>query len=628
MEKVFLWYKFRSTFNEVEVSMIKVTIIGAGSVVFTKNLTGDILSYPEFKNAHFTYVDIDEERLKVGVGLCRRIAKGLGANPVIEGTMDQRKAIEGADFVITTVQVGGFNSTLVDFDIPRKYGLPFTIADTTGPGGMFRALRTYPFFKKLVQDMEELCPKATLLNYSNPMSMNMLGVERSGSIRSVGLCHSVQGTLNQLMRYIDVPVEEVNFTCAGVNHMAFYLNIEHKGKDLYPALFKAMDDPKVYNTNKVRFELMRRLGYFITESSEHNAEYCSFFIPHGEDVIREYDIPIDEYLRRCDGIVDSYEKLRETCQLDEPLEHHKSHEYGSTIIHSIATNTPSVVYGNMVNNGCISNIPNSAIVEAPTLVDGNGCQFTTVGELPPQLLGYVMPHVIQHELYVRAVQEERLDYVYQACMNDPLTSAMLTMDQIVAMCDEMIASHGADLPKLDKSPRGVPSSGIDFKAVTPEELRERWEKRKPTDNDVIMREWKCTGVLSQSDLPLEQKVAEMTKNDQVEVQGQVIELENIGATIQGFMSTTRKCEGEMFALAELESVHQRETTLSLGCTDDVTVYLNGEEVLNFKGQRDYEPAQDKVEVILQEGWNTILVKTKSSTAAQAGFSVTVLKADF
>ena len=326
-------------------------MIGAGSVVFSKNLTGDILSFPEFKNATLSYMDIDKDRLEVGAALCRKEAKALEANPKIEATLDRREALRGADFVINMVQIGGFDSTLVDFEIPRKYGLKFTIADTTGPGGFFRALRTYPMLSGLCRDMQEVCPKATLLNYSNPMSMNMQTITRTSGVRSVGLCHSVQGTFERLMKYIGEKPEEVAFICAGINHMAFYLRLEKNGVDLYPRLFASMDDPANRDSNKVRFELMRRLGYFITESSEHNAEYCPYFIPRGQATIDRFSVPIDEYLRRCDGIVDEFERMKAFAKTDEPMDVKRSKEYGSLIIHSMVTGTPRVVYGNMPNRG-------------------------------------------------------------------------------------------------------------------------------------------------------------------------------------------------------------------------------------------------------------------------------------
>ena len=460
--------------------MIKVAMIGAGSVVFSKNLTGDILGYPEFKNATFSYMDIDKERLEVGGNLCRKVGQALGANPKIETTLERKDALRGADFVINMVQIGGFDSTLVDFEIPRKYGLNFTIADTTGPGGLFRALRTYPMLSGLTRDMESVCPKAVLLNYSNPMSMNMQTITRTtgaGGIQAVGLCHSVQGTLNQLMHYIKEDPAQISFVCAGINHMAFYLKLEKNGADLYPRLFEAMNQPEVYNSNRVRFELMKRLGHFVTESSEHSAEYCPYFIPHGKEMVKRFDVPIDEYLRRCDSIVHEFERMKEFSKSSEKMDVHRSHEYGSTIIHSIVTGKPSVVYGNMPNKGAISNLPPTAIAEVPTLVDRAGLQFTTVGELPAQLVGYMQPHITQHELFIRAAQEGRRDHAYQAAMFDPLTAATLTLDQIVEMCDELIAGHGDALPKLEKKSL-VPGSGKNYGTVNPKDLRASWDAQE------------------------------------------------------------------------------------------------------------------------------------------------------
>jgi alpha-galactosidase len=457
--------------------VIKVAMIGAGSVVFSRNLTGDILSYPEFRDATLSYMDIDDDRLEVGVNLCRKVAEALGANPKIEGTRDRRQALKGADFVINMVQIGGFDSTLVDFEIPRKYGLRFTIADTTGPGGLFRALRTYPMLAGLCREMTDLCPDALLLNYSNPMSMNMQTISRTSGVRAVGLCHSVQGTFDQLMRYIGEKAEKVAFICAGINHMAFYLKLEKDGADLYPRLFEAVKDPKIFSQNAVRFELMKRLGYFVTESSEHNAEYNPFFIPHGTEMVQRFAVPLDEYPRRCDGIIDEFQRMKTASRAAEPMEVHRSHEYGSTIIHSMTTGKASVVYGNMPNRGAITNLPADAIAEAPTLVDRNGPQLTTVGELPPQLVGYIQPHVTQHELFIRAATQGRRDHVYQAAMFDPLTAAALPLDKIVEMCDELIAAHGDMLPKFPAKTL-VPTSGKKFGSADFKTFRQSWENVK------------------------------------------------------------------------------------------------------------------------------------------------------
>ncbi|MDB5292956.1 MAG: family 4 glycosyl hydrolase, alpha-galactosidase/6-phospho-beta-glucosidase [Phycisphaerales bacterium] len=458
-------------------------MIGAGSVVFSKNLTADILGCPEFRGATFSYMDVDRERLEVGAALCRKAALTLGAAPRIESTLDLREALSGADFVINMVQVGGFDSTLVDFEIPRKYGLRFTIADTTGPGGMFRALRTFPVLSALCREMEALCPRATLLNYSNPMSMNMLTITRTSGVRAVGLCHSVQGTLDQLMGYLGEKPEEIAFVCAGINHMAFYLRLEKNGQDLYPRLFEAMRDEKIYRTNQVRFELMRRLGYFVTESSEHNAEYSAHFIPHGHGQVEAFAVPMDEYLRRCDKNVGEFERMKALSRNDEPMEIRRSPEYGSTIIHAMATGKPTVVYGNMPNRGAIANLPPDAIAEAPTLVDRAGLRLTAVGELPPQLVGYMQPHVVQHELFIRAAMEGRRDHVYQAAMLDPLTAATMPPDRIVEMCDELIAAHGHTrdggfLPELDAKKTLVPTSGKTFGMVNLHDLRASWDAAK------------------------------------------------------------------------------------------------------------------------------------------------------
>jgi len=603
--------------------MIKVDDRRAGSVVFSKNLTGDILSFPEFKNATLTYMDIDQERLDVGANLCRKVAKALGANPTIEATTDRRKAVEGADFVINMVQIGGFDSTLVDFEIPRKYGLNFTIADTTGPGGLFRALRTYPMLSGLCQDMEELCPNAVLLNYSNPMSMNMQTITRTSGVKAVGLCHSVQGTFNQLMGYIGEDPSKVAFQCAGINHMAFYLKMQKDGVDLYPRLFEAMDNPEVYKSNKVRFEMMRRLGYFITESSEHNAEYSPWFIPRGKAVIDKYDIPIDEYLYRCDGIVDEFERMKTFSVSDDPITVHKSHEYGSTIIHSIVTGTPSVVYGNMPNGGAISNLPANAIAEVPTLVDRAGLQFTTVGELPAQLVAYMQPHVAQHELFIQAAMKGRRDHVYQAAMFDPLTAATLTLDQIVDMCDELIAGHGDFLPKLD-APTLVPTSGKTFGAVDPKDLRKSWDAAQTRAHADAIADWHVVGPFKS---PVDGKVAldmptpvdeAITANGAIDLtatygkNGTSREWKKVTAGKRGAIDLGAAVGQVEYAVAfgytEVESIHARETVLKVSSDDGIKIWLNGKIVHENEVMRGLNAGADEVPVRLEAGVNRLVVK--------------------
>jgi len=618
-------------------------MIGAGSVVFSKNLTGDILSYPEFKDATFSYMDIDAERLQVGADLCRKLAKTLGTNPKIEATLNQKEALRGADFVINMVQIGGFNSTLVDFEIPRKYGLNFTIADTTGPGGFFRALRTFPMLSSLVRDMEEVCPDAVLLNYSNPMSMNMQTITRTSGIAAVGLCHSVQGTFQQLMGYIHENPSDMSYICAGINHMAFYLSIKKNGVDQYPRLFEAMERAEVYSTNKVRFELMRRLGYFITESSEHNAEYSPFFIPHGQKIIDEFDIPIDEYLRRCDGIVDEFERMKVFSKNDEPMEVHKSEEYGSTIIHSIVTGKPSVVYGNMPNKGAISNLPANAIAEVPTLVDRAGLQFTTVGELPVELLAYMQPHVTQHELFIQAALTGRRDHVYQAAMYDPLTAATLTTDKIVEMCDELIAAHGDLLPRLD-APTRVPTSGKVFPPVEPKDLRASWDAAQKKKSEDAIRTWQIIGPFA-SDTP---GVITLDQTTEVEDdfvtnggsinfsasyvnEGKKRTWKEAEASPTGFVDLEQELGSAEFVLGyaytEIESIHARETVLKCGSDDGIKIWINGKVVHSRDVTRGHVPGSDSKNIYLAAGINKILVKI-SNYKGGWGFSVAVPKANF
>jgi alpha-galactosidase len=612
--------------------MIKVAMIGAGSVVFSKNLTGDILSYPEFKEATFSYMDIDADRLEVGAALCRKVGNALGANPTIEATLNRREALQDADFVINMVQIGGFDSTLVDFEIPRKYGLNFTIADTTGPGGFFRALRTYPMLKGLVEDMMEVCPNAVLLNYSNPMSMNMQTITRNSNIQAVGLCHSVQGTFNGIMRDIGENPEEIAFICAGINHMAFYLKIEKNYVDLYPHLFAIADEKIERNQNSVRYELMRRLGYFVTESSEHNAEYCPFFMPHGAEVIEKYGVPLDEYLRRCDGIVDEFERMKAFSRTDEPMEVRKSHEYGSTIIHSMVTGTPSVVYGNMPNKGAITNLPNNAIAEVPTLVDRSGLQFTTVGDLPPQLVGYMMPHVTQHELFIRAAMEGRRDHVYQAAMFDPLTAATMPIDKMVEMCDELIAAHGFEkeggyLPDLDAKKTLVPTSGKTFSPPTPQELRASWDAAQKAGHEDDILNWKLLGPFENSGGAISTRFAPV---DEETLAGGNLEgnWKTYVAGKKGKVPLTRALGNKLYCLGyaytEIEAVHGRETVIHYFSDDGIKVWLNGKVVY----EKDVTSQHvGEFPVYLQEGLNRLLVKITRADGDWA-FSMSVPKANF
>ena len=423
---------------------LKITLIGAGSVVFAKNLISDVLQFPELSDATICLMDIDPDRLKVAKVMTERIIAALKVKAKVVATINQREAVKGARYVICTVQVGGYKpGTVIDFEIPRKYGLLQTIGDTLGIGGIFRALRTIPIINGIAQDIAEVgAPGCILLNYTNPMAMNCTAVHRGVGIPHIGLCHSVQGTSQQLASLIGLPYEEITYLVAGINHMAFFLKFEYKGQDAYPLLF-ALLNKAGFSAEKVRFEMMRRTGYFVTESSEHQSEYVPYFIHHGKKVIEQFDIPIDEYLRRCEAIINTWEKAEaELLGGKEGITvNPQSHEYGAFIIHSWETNTPRVVYGNVPNRNLIDNLPYGACVELPCLVDANGIQPTHVGALPPQLAALCQSNINVQDLTVTAALTRRREHIYHAAMLDPHAATVLTLDKIWAMCDELIAEH-------------------------------------------------------------------------------------------------------------------------------------------------------------------------------------------
>jgi alpha-galactosidase len=351
--------------------MPKIAFIGAGSTIFAKNLLTDILSFSELATAHISLHDIDEARLRTSERVAHKVAEVLGAHPIIEATLERAHALEGADYVITMFQIGGYRpSTVIDFEIPKKYGLRQTIADTLGVGGIMRALRTIPVLLDMCRQMASLCPGAVLLQYVNPMAMNCWAIQRASNIRAVGLCHSVQGTAEQLAADISVPIEEINYLCAGINHMAFYLKFERDGEDLYPRIRRVLEEGRQPAWNRVRYEIFKRFGYFVTESSEHFSEYVPWFIKRDRpDLIARYNIPLDEYMRRCEAQIAGWEALRARLEAGEALEVSRSHEYAALIIHSMETGQPRVIYGNVPNEGLIDNLPQGCCVEVPILVD-------------------------------------------------------------------------------------------------------------------------------------------------------------------------------------------------------------------------------------------------------------------
>ena len=435
--------------------MTKITFIGAGSTVFAKNLLGDILSFPELANSTISLMDIDPERLRTSEIVAHKLADFFEAKPRIETTLDRRQALDGADYAISMFQVGGYKpSTVIDFEIPKKYGIQQTIADTLGIGGIMRGLRTIPVFLEICKDMEELCPDVMFLQYVNPMAMNTWAIHRASKIKTVGLCHSVQGTAEALADDIGVPIQEINYICAGINHMAFYLRFERNGQDLYPQIRKALESGSYGRryrglADHVRYEVLRRTGYFVTESSEHFSEYVPWFIKRDRsDLIEQYEIPLDEYLRRCEDQLAAWEWAKaalERGELDEQR-YERSQEYGSLIIHSMETGIPRVVYGNVANHGLIDNLPQGCCVEVPCLVDKNGLQPTKIGRMPPHLAALQQTNINVQSLVVEAALTGKREHIYHAAMLDPHTAAELSLDEIWSLVDDLIEAHGEMMP--------------------------------------------------------------------------------------------------------------------------------------------------------------------------------------
>lgn len=441
----------------------KITFIGAGSTVFVKNILGDVFQRPALKDAHVALMDIDATRLEESHIVVRKLMDSVGANGQISCHTDQKTALKDADFVVVAFQIGGYEPcTVTDFEVCKRHGLEQTIADTLGPGGIMRALRTIPHLWQICENMTDVCPNATLLNYVNPMAMNTWAMyARYPHIRQVGLCHSVQGTAEELARDLDLDPALLRYRCAGINHMAFYLSLEKKQPDgsytsLYPELHQAWADKRAPKPNMhgnprcqniVRYEMFQKLGYFVTESSEHFAEYTPWFIKPGrDDLIARYQVPLDEYPKRCVEQLANWQKELQEYKTADRITLKPSREYASTIMNAIHTGEPSVIYGNVRNDGLIDNLPQDCCVEVPCLVDANGIQPTKVGKLPAHLAALMQTNINVQTLLTEAILTENKDYVYYATLMDPHTAAVLGIDEIYALVDDLIASHGDWLP--------------------------------------------------------------------------------------------------------------------------------------------------------------------------------------
>jgi alpha-galactosidase len=426
--------------------MTVIAFLGAGSVVFTRELLADILSFDELRDVTLSLHDIDPERLATGEAIARRTADQLGCAPTIRTSLDRRTSIEGADFVINSIQVGMYPATVRDFEIPAKYGLRQTIADTLGVGGIFRALRTFPVLDGIATDMAEICPDAWLLNYTNPMAMNIAYLAaKKPEINAVGLCHSVFWTVHDLAELLEVPLEEIDYLGAGVNHQAWLLRFEHRGESLYPKLDALLEkEPEL--RRRVRMDMYRRLGYFPTETSEHSAEYVPWYLHHDEEISR-LRIPVGDYLRISADNVAEYESTRAALHRGESLDlTREATEYAPQVIHSMVTGTMRRIHANVPNYGLISNLPEGYCVEAPAVVDRLGVRPERVGELPAQCAALNRGFVSVGQLTVQAALTGDKRMVRQAAMIDPNTAATLTVDQIWELCDELTAAHGDLMP--------------------------------------------------------------------------------------------------------------------------------------------------------------------------------------
>jgi alpha-galactosidase len=459
----------------------RIVFVGAGSTVFTRHLVGDLLLTPELAGASLVLHDIDANRLALSERVVRRLVDTLGAPATVTATLDRERALAGATVVFDTIQVGGFRpATVTDFEVAKRFGLEQTIGDTLGIGGIFRAVRTVPVMLDIVRDMERLCPDAWHLNYVNPMAMVCWALSELSPVRTVGLCHSVQGTARELAVDLGLPPDEIEYRAAGINHMSFYLELEHDGEDLYPRLQELARSDRVPAWNRVRYDALRRLGYFVTESSEHFAEYVPWYLKRSRPDVRDaLSIPLDEYPGRCRVYEVAWGFVER--ELDEPgsvdaadlraaldtaaipvmpgtIDHtvrdfeglgrvERSLEYGATIVRSLVTGEPSVVYGNVPNHGLLDDLPVGCSVEVPCLVDRNGVQPTRVGALPPQLAALMRTNVNVQELVVAALVEGRRDHLVHAALLDPRTAMELVPDEIEALVGALVEAHGDLIPE-------------------------------------------------------------------------------------------------------------------------------------------------------------------------------------
>ena len=434
--------------------MPKITFMGAGSSVFAKNVLGDSMMTPSLQDSVIALYDIDPVRLDDSYRMLMAIKNNVGSDAKIEkycGVENRKDALRGANYVVDAIQVGLYEPcTVTDFEVPKKYGLRQTIADTLGIGGIFRALRTIPVLDDFARDMQEVCPNAWFLNYTNPMAMLAGYMQRYTDVKTVGLCHSVQVCVPKLLEGLDMPYDDtIQWKIAGINHQAWLLEVKDKdGNDLYPEIKRRALNRTEKHNDMVRYEIMKRFGYYVTESSEHNAEYMPYFIKDKyPELIERFNIPLDEYPRRCIKHIEKWAQQREELTLNPTLTHVRSKEYASRIMDAMETNIPYKIGGNVLNTGLITNLPRNACVEVPCIVDKSGVTPTYVGDLPEQCAAMNRTNINVQLLTIEAAKTLKKDYIYQAALMDPHLQSELSIDDIVALCDDLIVAHEGWLPQ-------------------------------------------------------------------------------------------------------------------------------------------------------------------------------------
>lgn len=442
---------------------MKITFIGAGSSVFAKNVLGDVMLTESLDDLHLALYDIDGDRLNDSKAIMDTLNANINDNrariTAHLGTDERKEALQSADFIVNAIQVGGYEpSTVIDFEVPKKYGLRQTIGDTLGVAGIFRALRTIPVLESIAADIEEVCPDAWFLNYTNPMSLLTGYMQRFTSVKMVGLCHSVQVCAPKLLKEVDMEehAESARWKIAGINHMAWLLEVKDgDGNDLYPEIRRRAaaknaearrKDGEKHN-DMVRFDILEKFGYYNTESSEHTAEYHPYYIKSRyPELIDEFNIPLDEYPRRCEKQIKEWKHQREEMVNTDNLQHKRTHEYAASIMDAVVNDNPLEIGGNVINHGMIPNLPDNACVEIPCLVNRNGVQGVYVGSLPEQLAALNRTHINVHLVTLQAVAEKKREHVYQAAMLDPHTRSELKLDDIRQLCDDMFEAHSGMLP--------------------------------------------------------------------------------------------------------------------------------------------------------------------------------------